>query len=67
MKKAGIVCDNYKVDKFKEELTAKGYTDFDVKPYAPGTTLIRVNVSDHEVKEIAKICKEIELYFKRSN
>jgi hypothetical protein len=67
MKKAGIVCDNYKVDKFKEELTAKGFTDFDVNGYAPGTTIIRVNVEDDQLVEVHKICKQVELFFKRSN
>jgi hypothetical protein len=68
MKKVGIVCDNYKVDRFKQELTAKGFTDFDVTPYKKNeTTLIRVNVADDQVNEVAKICKQVELHFKRSN
>ncbi len=32
MKKVGIVTDNYKLEKFKKELSAKGFTDFKVLP-----------------------------------
>ncbi len=33
MKKVGIVCDNYKIDRFKKELTSKGFTDFEIFPF----------------------------------
>jgi hypothetical protein len=67
MKKAGIVVDNYKVDRVKKELTAKGFTDFKVVPFTKDTTTIQVNVEEHELKEIQKICTLVELHFKRSN
>jgi hypothetical protein len=67
MKKAGIVCDDYKLEKFKKELTAKGFTDFKIFAFTPGTSTIQVNVKDDEVIEIKKICELVELYFKRRN
>ena len=33
MKTIGIVADNYKIDKFKQELTKLGFTDFKTFPY----------------------------------
>jgi hypothetical protein len=67
MKKVGIVVDNYKLEKFKSELTKKGFTDFDVTPFTKGCSTIRVNVPDDQIKEVGKICTLCELHFKRSN
>lgn len=72
MKKIGIACDPYKVEKFKTELEKGGYTDYEVTHNAeiqPGVFLsvIRVEVPDNEVKAIAKICQMVELHFKRGN
>ncbi len=67
MKKAGIVVDNYKLDRFKKELTAKGFTDFKIFPFTKSTSTIQVNVPDKDIHEIQKICQLVELYFKRSN
>ncbi len=67
MKKVGIVCDNYKLNKFKKDLTSKGFTDFDTKPFQNETTAIFVHVDDNKVHEIHKICQLVELHFKRGN
>lgn len=67
MKTAGIVADNYKVDKFKEELIKNGYNNFKVTPFTKDTTTIKVTVEDDKVKEIYKICQLVEMHFKRSN
>lgn len=64
---AGIVVDNYKVEKLKKELTAKGFSDFVVTPFLTGTSTIKVNIPDDKVNEVKKICQLVELYFKRSN
>ena len=66
MKKVGIVCDNYKVNKFKEELILKGFTDFEVIPLPKDCSNIVVNVAVELISEISKICQTVELYFKRS-
>jgi hypothetical protein len=69
MKKVGIVCDNYKLAKFKKDLTDKGFTDFEVIPCSvvDNTTLITVNVNKNKVDEVHKICKLVELHYKRGN
>ena len=67
MKKAGIVCDNYKVAKFKKELTAHGFTDFEVKPFIKNSSTIQVNVSEDKLMDLKKLCQNVELHFKRSN
>lgn len=67
MKKAGIVADNYKIDKFKKELIKAGFTDFKIFTFTLDTSTIQVDVPDHQLKQVEKICKLVELHFKRSN
>lgn len=67
MKIAGIVADNYKLEKFKKDLTEKGFTDFEVVPFKDNCSTIKVNIEDNQVNEIKKICQLVELHFKRSN
>jgi len=67
MKKAGIVADNYKLEKFKKELTAKGFTDFKVSPFTKDTSTIQVNVPEERMSEIVTICRNVELHFKHGN
>jgi nitrogen regulatory protein PII len=67
MKKVGIVADNYKVDRFKKELTKGGFTDFDTSPFTADSTTIQVRVSEEKIKEVYKICQKVEMHFKRSN
>ncbi len=67
MKTVGIVTDNYKLEKFKRELTDKGFTDFEVVPFTTLTSNIKVKLEEKQVKEIHKMCLEVDLYFKRSN
>lgn len=66
-KKFGIVADDYKLDKFKTELEAKGFLDYEILPYKFDTSLIRVNTTEDKVSEVNKICQLVELHFKRSN
>lgn len=62
-KTAGIVCDNYKLEKFKSELTAGGFTDFKVGPYKNTLTLITVPCTESEQSDIGKICVDVEAHF----
>jgi len=64
---AGIVTDNFKLEKFKNELTAKEFT-YTVHPHGAGMSLIKVSiVTPQEKLTLAKLCKEVELHFKRRN
>ena len=67
MKKVGIVCDNYKLDRFKKELTKAGFTDFDTAAFTENTTTIQVRTPEDKISDVYKICQKVELHFKRSN
>lgn len=67
MKTAGIVVDNYKVEKFKSELIKNGFMDFTVVPYIGDCSTIKVRCEEVQFNELKNICKTIELHFKRSN
>lgn len=66
MKKVGVVVDNYKLEVFKNELRARGWI-IKTSPFTKDTTTIQVDVADEEVVEVYKLCKKLELHFKRSN
>lgn len=70
MKKAAIVCDNYKVDKFNEELRKAGFNNFEVSTNGgklKGTTTISVSTTADKYKKIAGLCQMVEMHFKQSN
>lgn len=70
MEKIGILCDNYKVERFKSKLIAEGFTSFEVSAHK-GLTAIAVTVDPvtfwESQKKIQKICQLVELHFSRSN
>lgn len=65
-KKVGITCDNYKLDKFKKELEAKGFTDYKVVSFEKGSNLsvIQINCWEADYPVIGKIFEAVEAYFK---
>lgn len=63
----GIVADNYKLEKFKKEFTAKGITEYEISSFTKDTSIIKITIPEDKVNEIKKICQFIELHFKRSN
>jgi len=67
MKTAGIVADNYKLEKFKKELISKGFTDFKIIPFVDDTSTIKVKYNKSQFNELHKLCQLVELHFKRSN
>lgn len=67
IKVAGIVCDNYKVEKYKSVLQEKGFKDYEVVPYIENTSVVKVKIKDSQANDIKKICQFVELHFKRSN
>lgn len=68
---SGIVCDNYKVEKFKRELTKAGFTDFVIIENKKGalvkTSVIQVNIEKSDLKRMKKLCQKVEMHFKLSN
>jgi len=63
-KRVGIVCDDYKVRKFKRKLETKGF-EFETKPYRPGLTLIVIDTTMDKVSVIAAVCRLCEIEFKQ--
>ena len=61
--KIGIICDNYKVRKYKRKLKSKGY-EFETFPQGESLTVIKIDGEPSEQPKIQKICEELELYFK---
>lgn len=70
MKKVGIVCDNYKVSKFREELSAKGFSEVNEKQFGHAdskTTLLSITTEEAKVPTVHTICRAVEDHFKRGN
>ena len=69
--KTGIAVDNYKLDKFKQELNTRGYTDLTIisldLPNVKDISVIQVEVSIDKIDEIRKICELVETYFIQRN
>ena len=60
--KAGIVCDDYKLSKYKHKLKENGFT-FSVFSFTKTTSTIKVTTDAERVGEINKICEDLEQYF----
>lgn len=68
MKRVGIVCDNYKVKKFLEELEKEGFKKVDQENgVTQGTKLLRIWCLENQIGKVYAICKLCELHFKRGN
>ena len=68
MKKTGIVCDNYKIKKFREDLKAAGFEKINEFSFTEDTSVLTLEVEDEaQVKEVGKICALVELHFKQGN
>lgn len=65
---AGIACDTYKVDKFKEYLDEAGFEYEEVDGVTEGTKTIKVQYSNlKELMDIQDICKTLQHHFKHRN
>lgn len=65
--KAGIVADNCKLKRFEKELTRLGL-EYMIKPFTDDTSSIQVFYdTPQHLRQIERVCREVELYFKRSN
>lgn len=65
--KIGIVCNNYKVEKFKKELAKKDFKDIECVEYGKTLTLIKVITPEENNPKVAAICQLVEAHFHRSN
>lgn len=64
----GIVCDSYKLEKFKSALTKQNllytYMDFNI---SLKLSIVKVICEEDKIPIIAKICHLLEINFKQSN
>ena len=63
-KTVGILCDNYKVEKFKQELIDNGFMNYFIMPSTKTLSHIQVKCLVEDYHKIAKICQSVESYFK---
>lgn len=63
-KTVGITCDNYKVEKFKAELTKAGFKDFEVKYPTEKVSLISVKCTEKDFFTLGILCQDVEEHFK---
>ena len=66
-KTVGIVVDDYKVDKFKTELTKAGFLDFTITAFRSDCSTIKLSVDAKDVNKVGNICSLVEMHFKQSN
>jgi hypothetical protein len=68
-KTVGIVCDNYKVEKFISTIKKAGFEEVLVKKFTKGTTLLQILVENdsEKIKEVYQIYREVEMHFKFGN
>ena len=57
--KIGIVCDNYKLDKFKVRLSKMGI-EFKMGAFTKDTTAITMTVPADKLTEVKKLCEQVE-------
>jgi len=67
MKKVGIVCDNYKVPKFREELNKAGFNDIAESSVTMHSKLLKIQTPADRIPDVKRICQLLELHFKHSN
>lgn len=68
LKTVGVVVDNYKLEKFKAELTKETFVKgIETKPFTADTTIIRAKVPPEKISEVHRICARLELGFKQQS
>ena len=64
MKRACIICDNYKIRLFKANLAKIGFKDITVSPFIKGTSKLEFFFLEKELDKIAEEVSKIESYCK---
>jgi len=67
IKKVGIVADNFKLNKFKKELSLNGFNDYNIYPFTDVSSTIQVNAEDNRLIEFRNICIGVNMHFLMSN
>lgn len=61
----GIVCDNFKLERFKKELAKNNFDNLEISPLTKDTTVIKVVTPASSQPKIHAICVKVENHFKR--
>ena len=65
-KTAGIFCDDYKVDKFKEYLNRVGFAyTVEKSKIMPNTTVIKVSYNSKDYVTLANLIRNVNRSFKK--
>lgn len=65
--KTAIVCDNYKLEKYKKELRKRGFNKLITEPFKNDCTTIGIECKATDIPEIQRMCQILEAQFKRRN
>lgn len=63
----GIICNNYKLGKFKEALNEAGFTNYETSPQGKDLTVIKVHITEDKLSEVQAICNRMEVSFSPGN
>lgn len=66
-KKAGIVCDNYKVEPFKKVIKDNGYTLLNELKFTAKTTLLEIAFKEEQRHDLMILIKRTEQSFQNRN
>ena len=67
IKKIGIVCNTYKLIRFKRLLESNDFK-YEIKGFfTPTTKTIIIYADESRIKEVKKICQKVEIDSKQSN
>jgi len=63
----GIICNNYKVERFKELLNDAGFTNYETSPQGKDLTVFKVHITQDKLGDVQAICERIEGSFQSGN
>ena len=63
----GLAFDNYKLNKARKTIRKKGYEVITEVSIGNEATVIKIKAFPKDYKRIAKMMKELDLYFKSAN
>ena len=64
IKKVAIVVDDYKLKKYREELSNRGFWNLEIIPSIDNTTIIKIKATQKQIGDISTMCQYLEHYFK---
>lgn len=67
MSKIGIVLDNYKLEKYEQELQANDFKTYTITPFIKNCTTIQIETEMHRAHELQKLCQRLEFEFQHKN